>query len=109
MTLKEQYWKDGTIFHMSTGDYRMVWGDKLIDAHGYIPGSKISDCLINTNSAINERVIEVYAPNRSAGWFEGLIKPITLPIWSAYDKVYTMDEIKEKLGLSEDTTIFIFQ
>lgn len=35
MTLKKQYWKDGNIFKMSTGELRMVWGNKLINQHGF--------------------------------------------------------------------------
>lgn len=109
MTLKEQYWKDGYIFRMSNNTYRMVWNQQLIDRHGFIPYSYISEDLRNTDSIVGDHVIEVYAPNSQACYFEKLIQPVTEPIWSRYDAIYTMDEIKENLGFTKDTNIFILQ
>lgn len=109
MTLKEQYWRGGTIFRMSTNEYRMVWGNKLIGKHGYIPEIRMNDDLYKSDSTIGEHVIEIYAPNTEAQYLDELIEPITLPIWSRYDAVYTIDEIKSLIGLSEEENIFIFQ
>lgn len=109
MTLKEQYWRDGTIFRMSTNEYRMVWGNKLIGKHGYIPKICINDVLYNSNSLTGEHVIEVYAPNNNAKYFGELINPNGKPIWSRYYAVYTIDEIKSLIGLSEEKNIFILQ
>lgn len=107
MTLKEEFWKDGYIFRMSNNTYRMVWGDKLIDAHGYISANNMSDELWDKDSAMDEHVIEIYECNYNAGYFKELIKPTTLPIWTRYDNVFTIDEIKEKLGIDKDKQIII--
>lgn len=109
MTLKEEYWKDGYIFRMSNNTFRMVWNKQLIDSHGFIPSSFITDDLYNSDSLVGEHVIEVYEPNTRARYFKELIEPVTKPIWSRYKAIYTMDEIKEILGFTNDTNIFIFQ
>lgn len=107
MTLKEQYWKNGYIFRMSDNKFRMVWNQQLIDRHGFIPYSYMSDDLYDKDSIVDRHVIEVYEPNTQACYFEDLIRPVTEPIWCRYDAIYTMDEIKENLGFTQDTEIFI--
>lgn len=107
MTLKEQFWKDGYIFRMSTNEYRMVWGEKLIDSNGFIPKILINDHLYYSSSTIDEHVIEIFSPNSGAGSLCDLIKPTTEPIWSRYEKIYTMEELKNALGISKDMRIFV--
>lgn len=106
-TLKERYWKDGYIFRMSNNTYRMVWNKQLIDSHGVIPSQFITDDLHDADSLVGAHVIEVYEPNTKACYFQDLIRPVTEPIWSRYKAIYTMDEIKEILGFTQDTEIFI--
>lgn len=109
MTTKELYWKDGNIFQMSTGGYRIVLGDKLIDEHGYIPNAVVNDDLVVTTSTIGEHVINVYPPNEKVCYLKDLINPKEHPIWSKYDIVITLADIREKLGLFESDNLFIIQ
>lgn len=111
-TLKEKYWKDGYIFQMSRqGKFRMVWGNKLIDAHGYIPSSAMDDNLINTSTTDNNRVIAIYPPRKDAGWFDQLIEPQKddNPLWTIARNIMTFDEVKQKLGLSEVEDLYIIK
>lgn len=111
-SLKEKYWKDGYIFQMSRrGAFRMVWGNKLIDAHGYIPASAMDDNLIETSTTDRNRVIAIYPPRKDAGWFGQLIEPgkDTKPLWTIARNMLTFDEVKQKLGLSEDEDLYIIK
>lgn len=110
-TLKEKYWKDGYIFQMSRGGYRMVWGDKLIDGHGYIPLCLMSDDLVDVDATDENRVIAIYPPRKDAGWFEQLIEPKKdeKPLWTIARNMLTFDEVKQKLGLSEDEDLYIIK
>lgn len=107
MTLKEQFWKNGYIFRMSTNRYKTVWGENLIDSHGYIPGRYISDDLYNRDSTINEHVVEVYTPNCNAGYFNELNTPMSEPIWRRYDYIYTINDLKRELNLSDNESIIV--
>lgn len=112
LTLKEKYWKDGYIFQMSRrGKFRMVWGNKLIDAHGYIPACAMDDNLIDTSTTDKNRVIAIYPPHKDAGWFEQLIEPKKddNPLWTIARNMMTFDEVKQKLGLAEDEDLYIIK
>lgn len=111
-TLKEKYWKDGYIFQMSRqGKFRMVWGNKLIDAHGYIPASAINDNLIDTTTTDNNRVIAIYPPRKDPGWLEQVIEPKkdVKPLWTIARNMMTFDEVKQKLGLAENEDLYIIK
>lgn len=112
LTLKEKYWKDGYIFQMSRrGEFRMVWGNKLIDAHGYIHRDSMDDNLIEPTTTDNNRVIAIYPPRRDAGWFEQLFEPKkdVKPLWAIARNMMTFDEVKQKLGLAEDEDLYIIK
>lgn len=111
-TLKEKYWKDGYIFQMSRrGKFRMVWGNKLIDAHGYISASDMDDNLIDTSTTDKNRVIAIYPPHKDAGMLDLLVEPNTNdnPLWTIARNMMTFDEVKQKLGLSEDEDLYIIK
>lgn len=111
-TLKEKYWKDGYIFQMSRrGTFRMVWGNRLIDAHGYIPRDSMNDNLIETQTTDNNRVIAIYPPRKVVGWLENLIEPERgiAPLWTIARNMLTFDEVKQKLGLAEDEDLYIIK
>ena len=111
-TLKEKYWKDGYIFQMSRrGTFRMVWGNKLIDAHGYIPASAMNDNLIEPSTTDNNRVIAIYPPRKDADWLEQLIEPKkdVKPLWTIAKNMLTIDEVRQKLGIAEDEDLYIIK
>ena len=111
-TLKEKYWKDGYIFQMSRrGKFRMVWGNKLIDAHGYIPLCLMSDDLVDVDATDETRVIAIYPPRKDAGWVEQLIEPEkdSKPLWTIAKNMLTFDKVKQKLGLAEDEDLYIIK
>lgn len=108
MTLKEQYWKNGNIFEISTGEKRIVWEDKLMDKRGYIPKRNFNDNLVNTGSPIGEYVIRVYSPNKQAGYFAELIKTKEDNLlWQKYKFIFSKDEAKENLGVPSDMDFII--
>lgn len=110
MTLKEQYWQNGNIFELSTGEKRFVWNDSLMNNHGFIPKGFFNDNLLNTDSTVGECVIRVYSPNKRAGYFEDLlkIKPDNL-LWQKSDYIFSMEEIKEKLNIPDDKELIIIK
>lgn len=101
---------------MSDGSYRMVWYNQLINSNGYIHKHCFTKDLFNADSALREHVIEVYAPNEEAGYFDELIRPSneliepsTEPIWRRYDVIYTNDEAKNKIGIPKNQTLYIIK
>lgn len=112
LTLKEKYWKDGYIFQMSrTGKFRMVWGENLIDDHGFICGKNMDDNLIETTTTDQNRVIAIYPPRKFAGWLGCLIEPNKgdNPLWTIARNMLTLDEVKQKLGLAENEDLYIIK
>lgn len=109
MTLKEQYWKDGFVFQFMEGDMRMVWGDKLIDQHGYIPFSQMSDELVNTDSVFRDRVVAIYPPSYDAVCIGDLVRPTHPPIWKRVAHLMTKEEIEEKIGIPEEEGLIIIK
>lgn len=107
-TLKEEYWKDGNIFELSTGENRIVWGDALINNTGYIPKNLFNDELVNTDSAVGECVIRVYSPNLIATCFNNLCytENSTL-LWVKSKYIISHREIRVAFGVPDDEELII--
>ena len=107
-TLKEKYWVNGNVFRLSTGKWRLVWGDKAIDKGGYISKYMFNDELVNTDSTIGEHVIEVYSPNLDATFLDDLFSiDVKRCIWKKYRYVFSKDEAKEYLGVPDNEEFII--
>lgn len=107
-TPKSLYWKNGYIFRFNTNKFRVVWNDNLIDGYGYIPKGLFNEELVNTDSTINEHVIEVYAPNYNAHYFEDLLKcKASDLLWSRYDRIVSREDVKKALRLETDNFIIL--
>ena len=52
--------KNGMVVKMSDGRRRMVWENKLIDEHGYIPMAYINENLCNVDNRFGEYIEKVY-------------------------------------------------
>lgn len=108
MTPKEKYWINGNIFVLRTGYKGFVWNKRLIDKSGYIPKDCFNDELVNTDSAIGEEVVLVYSPNAAATCFEDLLKTEDYRLlWQKYDKILTIEEVREKFMIAEGTEFII--
>lgn len=107
ISLKEEFWKDGNIFRMSTGEYRMVCGNTLIDSRGFIPKYKINESLYCTDSTIDKCVIEVYPPRENVGYLGEFIMPDKNPIWRKPSHIISMEDIKKKLGIPYNEELLI--
>lgn len=108
MTLKEQYWKDGYIFQFREGDKCMVLGDRLINSHGYIHERIMSDELVNTDSVLDDCVVAIYNPNTDAMCLGDLVNGKEL-VWKKSVYMMTLDEVKDKLGISENDELIIIK
>lgn len=109
MTLKEQYWKAGYIFQFREGEMRMVWGDKLIDKHGYIPFTQMSDELVNIDNVFRDRVVAIYPPNYNAVCIGDFVRPTEAAVWKRSIYMMTKEEIKEKLGIPEEEELIVIK
>lgn len=108
MTLKEQYWKDGFVFLFRDGDKRMVWGDRLIDMHGYIHTNNISDELENTDSTLGDCVVAIFTPSENVGYLKDFLKGKDI-VWRKSVYLMTKEEIKEQLGIPEEEELIIIK
>lgn len=110
MTLKQQYWKNGNIFVLSTGEVRFVWNKQLINRMGCCYENNFSDDLRNLDSTVAECVIQVYSPNEKAGYFDELIKTRNSTLlWQKSDYIFTLEEIKAKLNIPSDKELLIIR
>lgn len=91
--------------------FRMVCGNKLIDAHGYIHRDSMDDNLIETQTTDNNRVIAIYPPHNDAAWLGQLIEPKkeAKPLWTIARNMMTIDEVKQKLGLEDSEDLYIMK
>lgn len=51
---------NGMVVEFNDGHRRLVWNDRLIDSHGYIPMSYINDKLINIDHIHKEYIARIY-------------------------------------------------
>lgn len=108
MTLKEQYWKDGYIFQFREGDWRMAWGDKLINKHGYIHINAMSADLHYIHSTLKDCVVAIYKPNDDVDCLQDFVKGKEL-VWKKSEYMMTVEEIKEKLKIPDDEDLIIIK
>lgn len=102
LTLKETFSINGCIFRFNNGEYRLLYNEKLINERGYIPWSYMSCDLENRDSVVGEHVIEIYPPREDVFCFADFIRPNTEPVWRKTPHIYTLNKIKEELGIPEN-------
>lgn len=59
------------------------------------------------DSTIGEKVIEIYEKNDSAEYFNQLNIPNSAPIWKRESHIYSLEYIKDKLGIKNNEELII--